>query len=68
MTRNLDPAQVHARLAQLRRLYVPESVAEARMRLARERPHRSETAAERAARCLGELRALDQLARALHRR
>jgi|HubBroStandDraft_2_1064218.scaffolds.fasta_scaffold1595963_1 hypothetical protein len=67
MTRRLDPELVHTRLEALRRLYIPESVAEARARLSAERPRRVETMEERATRCLGELRALDELVQALRR-
>jgi hypothetical protein len=67
MSRELDPAAVARRLAELRARYVPETVEEGRRRLARERPPRVETLAQRAARGLAELRALCDLADHLHR-
>ena len=67
MSRKLEPKAVAARLAVLRTSYVAETVQEARARLADERPARHETLEQRATRCLGELRALDELARYLHR-
>jgi hypothetical protein len=67
MTRDLDPRSVAVRLSDLRTRYVPESVADARARLAREQPRPHDTFEQRAARSLVELRALCELARALHR-
>ena len=67
MRRELDPGQVAARLEELRARYVPETVEEGRLRLARERQQRTESFEQRVERCLGELRALDELARHLHR-
>ena len=65
MAHELDPAAVAARLAELRRLYVPESVAAAAERLARERPPSTDSFDERVARNLSELRALRDLTRYL---
>lgn len=62
----LEPAQVAARLAELRRRYVPERVEEAQARLARERPVVARSLAETAARGLAELRALCALTAHLH--
>ncbi len=62
----LDAAEVAARLEELRRLYVPETIDEARIRLARERPVEPFVIA--ATRRLRELRALDELTRYLHRK
>jgi hypothetical protein len=67
MRRELDPEQVAARLDELRARYVPETLEAARLRLARERPQSMESFEQRVERCLGELRALDELARHLHR-
>ncbi len=67
MSRELDPAAVAERLAELRALYVPEQLDEGRRRLARERPARIEDLVERATRGLAELRALCDLAGHLHR-
>lgn len=62
------PPGVGARLARLRALYVPERDVDARARLAREVPApRPETFDQAVARRLRELRALDDLARHLHR-
>jgi hypothetical protein len=66
MRDELDPGRVAERLAVLQRTYVAETVDEARERLARERPQRQESFEQRALRCLGELRALCDLARHLH--
>jgi hypothetical protein len=62
----LDPRVVAARLEELRAAYVAETIEEARARFAREavRVEPFETAVERR---LAELRALDELARHLHR-
>lgn len=69
MSRDLDAATVAARLDALRAHYVPECVAEARARLARERPVGPREPFERAvARRLVELRALCELARHLQSR
>lgn len=65
MTTKLDPIAVAARLAILRALYVPETVADARRRLAKERPADDTPFAEKVARRLDELRALDDFARYL---
>ena len=65
MARELDPRAVAVRLAELRALYVPETVAAAAERLARERPPSSESFDERVARNLMELRALCDLTRYL---
>jgi hypothetical protein len=59
--------QVARRLAELRQLYVPETVEQARVRLARERPLVDEPLEVGAARRLGELRALCELTRYLQR-
>jgi hypothetical protein len=67
MRRELDPKRVALQLAELRACYVPEAVESARVRLALEQPFRHETLEQRAARSLRELRALDELARYLHR-
>jgi hypothetical protein len=66
MRRELDPAAVAERLSQLRALYIPEGIEEARARLAREQPRAHESLAQVAARSLAELRALCELARVLH--
>lgn len=60
------PAGVGERLAQLRALYVPEADADARRRLAAERPARDESFEVAVARRLDELRALCDLANYLH--
>lgn len=65
---DLEPDVVTARLAALRELYVPETVAEGQARMERERPVQRETFDARATRCLRELRALDELTRHLHRK
>lgn len=67
MTNSLEPLLVRARLAELRSLYVPESVDSARARLARERPNDATPFELGAARALAELRALCELADYLHR-
>jgi hypothetical protein len=67
MRRELDPEQVAARLEELRACYVPETLEEGRLRLARERPRSIEPLEKLVERRLGELRALDELARHLHR-
>jgi hypothetical protein len=59
--------QVLARLAELRRLYSPERLEDARQRLAAERPRRSEPFEVAVARSLEELRALCELTKYLHR-
>jgi hypothetical protein len=56
------------RLEALRALARIETDGEARARLARERPQRRESFEHAVARRLGELRALDELARHVHRR
>ncbi len=66
MKAELDVAEVAARLSELRALCVPEGVPEARERLARERPTEAEAFEVKAARALEELRALCELANALH--
>jgi hypothetical protein len=61
--------RVRSRLAALRERYVPETVAEARQRLAAERPAREPTPTARSvARALEELRALCELSAVLQRR
>jgi hypothetical protein len=62
------PPGVAERLRQLGACYIPESDAEARARLAAERPAPAEPFAAVVARRLGELRALCQLARCLQQR
>jgi hypothetical protein len=57
----LRSEDVVARLARLRVLYVPESIEEARRRLERERPERTETFDQAVARRLRELRAVCDL-------
>jgi hypothetical protein len=66
MRRELDPREVAQRLSRLRALYVPETVEEARVRLAREQPRSRESLEQIAERSLAELRALCELARVLH--
>ncbi len=66
MVTDLTVAAVAARLRELRRLYVPEGIAAARERLARERPPAAEPFTVAVARSLAELRALCELARHLH--
>jgi hypothetical protein len=66
MRRELDAAEVAARLAALRALYVAERVDAAHARLAREQPVRQRSLEAVAAASLAELRALCELARALH--
>lgn len=68
MKGELDPDVVLARLDALRASFVAETVDEARARLAREAPSADESFEEGVARRLAELRALHELARALHRR
>ena len=68
MKSKLDPDVVAARLADLRLRYVPESLAEARARLGRERPIATTSFAETVQRRLSELRALCELATHLQRR
>ena len=58
-------ADVAANLAQLRAAYRAETIAEARARLARERPRIEESFDRRVGRALDELRALNELARYL---
>ncbi len=65
MARDLDPHVVAAHLAELRDLYVPETVVDGAARLAREVPPSTESFDERVARNLGELRALCDLTRYL---
>lgn len=60
------PPGAAERLEQLRARYVPESDAEARARLAAERPAKTEPFATAVNRRLHELRALCLLARHLH--
>lgn len=67
MKHDLDPLRVAARLARLRELYVPESLEEARRRLAEHPVEAPEPFARAVGRRLAELRALDELARHLHR-
>lgn len=59
----LRPEDVAARLAELRALYVPETVEEARLRLERERPKLEEPFEQAVARRLRELRAICELVR-----
>jgi len=68
MKLELDPRLVAERLSRLRALYVPERIEDARRRLERERPRIDEPFETAVARRLAELRALDELARHLHRR
>ena len=64
---SLDPRVVAARLAELRVLYRPETVAEAAVRLASDVPRsQPRSFAEEVAERLAELRALDELTRYLH--
>jgi len=65
MRRDLDADDVARRLAELRALYVAETVDEARERL-RAEEMAPEVFATLVARRLDELRALDQLTRYLH--
>ena len=67
MRRELDPQQLATRLEALRSSYVPETLEEAHARLAREQPRDTMPFDQRVARRLAELRALCELARALHR-
>lgn len=68
MKHDLDPLRVAARLARLRELYVPETREQVRRRLDQERPAElPEPFARAVGRRLAELRALDELARHLHR-
>jgi hypothetical protein len=66
MSDALDPRLVAERLAELRRSFVAETVEAARERLAREQPRSRLSFAQVAQRSLEELRALCELARALH--
>ncbi len=66
MNRELDPVVVAARLVELARLYVPESIEDGRMR--HERPPVDVPFAVAVQRRLDELRALYELASHLHRR
>jgi hypothetical protein len=66
MSDALDPRLIMARLAELRRRFVAETVDDARERLARERPRSTLSFAQIAQRSLEELRALCELARTLH--
>ncbi|MEO8551424.1 MAG: hypothetical protein ABI678_15710 [Kofleriaceae bacterium] len=60
---------MNARLAALRAMYVPETIAEARHRLAGERPpFTRELTSASVDRALRELRALLELSSALHHR
>lgn len=68
MSRSEVPPGLAERLAVLRASYVPERDAEARERLARERPPRAESFEVAVSRRLRELRALCELTRHLHRR
>lgn len=65
--RGAPPAGVAERLGRLRALYVPETDAEARLRLESEARGSSEPFAAAVARRLEELRALSDLATYLHR-
>lgn len=65
MRNELDPADVERRLAELRELYVPETVEEGRKRL-RAEAMSPEAFASGVAQRLDELRALDDLTRYLH--
>ena len=58
---DLRPSDVSARFAVLRAHYVPESIEEARLRLARERPALEEPFDQAVARRLRELRAICDL-------
>jgi len=65
----MSAEDVRARLAELRRRYVPESVAEARQRLSADRRPLDRTpTTESVARALKELRALYELSAVLRRR
>jgi hypothetical protein len=66
MSDALDPRLIMARLAELRRRFVAETVDDARERLARERPRSTLSFTQIAQRSLEELRALCELARTLH--
>ena len=66
MSDALDPRVVAARLEELRRSFVAETVDAARERLAREQPRSRLSFAERAHKSLEELRALCDLTRVLH--
>ena len=68
MKPDLRPEVVARRLAALRACYVAESVTSATRRLAAERPPIIEPFSEGVHRRLGELRALCELARHVHRR
>ena len=61
------PPGVAERLGALRALSQPESLAEARVRLERERPAREQDFAQAVSHRLAELRQLCELARHLHR-
>lgn len=65
MKGDLAPESVAARLAQLRALYVPETLEEGRARLAHQAPE--ESFDRGVARRLAELRALCELTSHLHR-
>lgn len=67
MRRDLDPAAVAERLAELARIYVAETVEEGRARL-RAEAMAPDALASTVARRLDELRALDELTRYLHRK
>ena len=64
--REPTPGQVAARLAELARIYVPETVVEGRARLRREAMS-PDAMVSTVARRLDELRALDELTRYLRR-
>ncbi|HEY0479462.1 MAG TPA: hypothetical protein VGD37_18210 [Kofleriaceae bacterium] len=66
MSDPLDPRVVAGRLAELRALFVAETVEEARQRLAREQPRANDDFEQLARRSLEELRALCELTRVLH--
>lgn len=66
--RNEPPPGVAERLTLLRATFVAETDAEARARLVRQTPRSVESFEVGVARRLHELRALDDLARHLHRR
>ena len=68
MAGELSAADVAARLDELRRIYVAETVEEGCAGLERERPLPTEPFASAVARRLEELRALSELTTYLHRR
>lgn len=67
MHRDLDPDVVSERLAELARLYIPETVEEGRARL-RAEEMAPDAFASKVAQRLDELRALDDLTHYLHRK